>query len=116
MDKNSKKSNNILGSFVAGAVAGVLGGLAAGFMLANKPGRELRKDIQYSSSEFMRNLRDRVGEITSRAASKLEELRDFTDEKFRASAINIQEQVAVLGRQLDELTHRQESNVKEEAR
>lgn len=115
--ENKDRSGSSILSFAVGVATGLIGGLVTGFMLANKPGSELRKDIQYGSSEFLRNLRERINDITGKAATKLEEIRDYTDEKFRASAMNIQEQVAVLGRQLDELTHRQsrnESNIKEE--
>lgn len=90
--------------FIAGLAIGALAGMTTGLMMADRPGRELRKDLEINSSELMSNLKDRLEDIKEEANVKIKDFKGFADEKLRASAINIQEQAASLGTQLEELT------------
>lgn len=97
------------GLFFSGLVFGALGGFIAGVLMAEKPGRELRKDLELNSSEFVYNIKDKLQDIKEEASVKMKDFAGFTDEKFKRSAMNIQEKVAELGKQLEELTVAQAS-------
>lgn len=94
---------------IAGLLLGLVGGFIAGILMADKPGAELRRDIEMNSAEWAHNLKDKIEDLKEQAADKLSDFRGFTDEKFRASAQNIQTKVAELGKQLEELTVKQQT-------
>ena len=90
--------------FMSGLLLGILGGFVAGVLTADRPGRELRKEIGINSSDMLEKLRERIDEIKDQASDKLGDFRHFADENLRTSAMDIQDKVADLGRQLDALT------------
>lgn len=98
--------NNGYFKFFAGLAFGLGAGLAAGMLLAPKSGRELRREIELGSSEWFTGLRDRINDLKDVASDKISDLRHFTDERFKNTAINIQNKAADLGKQLEELTHK----------
>ncbi len=97
-------NNNSKSSFLIGLACGLGAGIIAGVLAAPKSGRELRHDIQVGSAEWAASLTERINELKDKAADKFSDIRDFADEKFRKSALNIQNRAADLGKQLDELT------------
>ncbi len=99
----SNKNNGFF-KFLVGLVFGLGAGFAAGILLAPKSGREFRRDIQQGSSEWIDGLRERINELRDAASDKLGDIRHFTDEKFKNTAINIQNRAADLGKKLEELT------------
>jgi gas vesicle protein len=90
-NKNSSGSG-----FFSGLLLGFLAGAVAGVLLTDRPGRQLRHDIKSGSSEFLRDLK-----------TKLDEIKEQVNEKFKASAMNIQEQVESLNKQLKEISEAQ---------
>jgi len=96
--------------FLSGLVFGLLGGFIAGVLSADKPGRELRRDIEINSAEWAHGLRERIEELKEQAADKISDFKGFADEKFKKSAMTIQDKVADLGKQLEELTTQQKQN------
>lgn len=90
--------------FVSGLFFGLIGGTALGMLYATKPGKDLRKDIEINSEEAMISLKERLEELKEKANDQLKDFKGFTDDKFRASAMNIQDKVQDLGKQLEELT------------
>ena len=103
---NNNRSNG-LGKFIAGLGLGAAAGIAAGLLMADRPGSELRRDIEANSSEFLEGLKERIDELKDHASDTIREFKGFADEKLKASAKNIQTQVDSLGKQLQELTHKQ---------
>ena len=99
--------NSGLGKFVAGLGLGVAAGVVTGLLIADRPGSELRRDIEANSSEFLEGLKERIEELKDHASDTIREFKGFADEKLKASAKNIQTQVDSLGKQLQELTHKQ---------
>lgn len=106
----AQRSDDGIFKFISGLFLGLLGGFAAGVLLADKPGRELRRDIELNSEEMMHNLKDRFADLKDEASIKFKDFSNFTDEKFKRSALNIQDKVAELGKQLDDLTLTQTHN------
>lgn len=102
---NGSRDDGIF-KFISGLFLGILGGFITGILMAEKPGRELRKDLELSSGEVLENLKDRIEGIRETAAHRFRDFKGFTDEKLRASAINIQEQVSSLAKQLEDLTRK----------
>lgn len=102
-----KNHNNNFGNFIFGLVFGLAAGFVAGILSAEKPGSEVRRDIQLSSSDFFESVKEKLDDIRDQASDTLKEFRGFTDEKLKASAKNIQSQVESLGQQLDDLTKKQ---------
>ena len=98
-------------SIIVGLVLGLVGGFVAGILMADRPGSELRRDIETNSAEWTHNLKEKIEELKEQASDKLSDFRGFTDEKFRASAQNIQSKVAEFGKQLEDLTVKQKSKV-----
>lgn len=103
----SNNRSNGLGKFIAGLGLGVAAGIVTGLLMADRPGSELRRDIEVNSSEFLEGLKERLEELKGQASETIREFKGFTDEKLKASAKNIQTQVDSLGKQLQELTHKQ---------
>ncbi len=99
-------NNNGFFKFLTGLIFGLGAGFAAGILLAPKSGREFRRDIQLGSAEWFAGLRERINEMRDVATDKLGDIRNFTDEKFKNTAINIQNRAADLGKQLEELTNK----------
>jgi len=98
--------NNGLFKFVAGLMLGLGAGFTAGILLAPKSGRELRREIQLGSSEWFAGLRERIDELRDVASDKLSDIRHFADDKFKDTAVSIQNRAADLGKQLEELSNR----------
>ena len=106
-------NNNNSGNFIFGLVFGLAAGFVAGILSADKPGREVRRDFEINSSDFFENVREKIDEIKIQAADTISDFKDFTDEKLKASAQNIETQVESLGKQLEELTKKQSNNFSE---
>ncbi len=100
----SNNNSNGMVKFVIGLVSGLAAGFAAGVLLAPKSGRELRHDIQVGSAEWLAGLRERINELKEVATDKIGDIRNFTDQRFKETAMNIQNKAADLGRQLEELS------------
>ncbi len=90
--------------FFIGLVLGLIGGAVAAAMFATKPGSELRRDIENGSEELVHNLKERLEDVKEKANEHFKDFKGFTDDRFRTSALNIQDKVTDLGKQLDELT------------
>ncbi|MCE2929757.1 MAG: YtxH domain-containing protein [Candidatus Caenarcaniphilales bacterium] len=99
----SNNSNNF-GKFLLGIGMGAAAGYVIGILTAEKSGRELRKDIQFGSQEFVETLKDKFEDLREHTTIAVKEFKGFADEKLKASAKNIEEQVNSLGKQLEELT------------
>jgi gas vesicle protein len=93
-----QKNSNVLGLVSGVAVAAALG-YAAGLLLADRPGAELRKDIESNSAKLAREIKDKFDEF-------FEGVKDFADEKLKDSATNLKEKIAVLGKQLREVSNK----------
>ncbi|MDD9899074.1 MAG: YtxH domain-containing protein [Candidatus Melainabacteria bacterium] len=106
------RGNDEFGKFFFGLLFGLAAGFVAGILSADRPGREVRRDIEVNSSDFFETLRDRVEDIRDQAADTIRDFKGFTDDKLRASAESIQTQVESLGEQLDELTRKQAASSK----
>lgn len=97
------KDNGLL-KLLAGLAIGTCAGYAIGLLNAEKPGVELRRDLENNSRDFFSSLRDRVEDLRDQASTTIHDFREMADEKLKASARDIQEQVNSLGKQLDDLT------------
>jgi len=86
---------------------GVAAGYAAGLLTAEKPGRDLRREIGANSADFIANLKDKLEDLKEQTAEAVQTFKGFADEKLKASAKNIEDQVQKLGKQLEDLTKRQ---------
>lgn len=100
--------------FLVGIFLGGFAGFVIGVLTAERPGRELRRDIEVNSHDFLDKLRDNLDDLKDKATDRIRDFQGFADERLKASAKNIQDQVASLGRQLEELTKKQANAVKEE--
>ncbi|MDA0772194.1 MAG: YtxH domain-containing protein [Cyanobacteria bacterium] len=109
----SNNNNNNSSNFVLGLIFGLAAGFVAGILNATKPGRELRRDFEVNSSDFFETVKEKFEDIKIQAADTLGDFKDFTDEKLKASAQNIETQVESLGKQLEELTKKQSNNFSE---
>ncbi len=103
---NNNKDSGLV-KFAVGLGLGAVAGIAAGLLLADRPGSELRRDIEANSAEFLGGLRDKLDELKDQASDTIREFKGFTDEKLKSTAKNIQTQVDSLGKQLQELTNKQ---------
>lgn len=99
-----ERSDDGFFKFVTGMFLGVIAGIAAGALMAEKPGNELRRDLEANSEELMHNLRERFDTLKDRANEQFKDFKGFTDDRFRESAMSIQDKVNDLGKQLEELT------------
>jgi gas vesicle protein len=102
---NGSRDDGIF-KFISGLFLGILGGFLTGILMAEKPGRELRKDFEIGSGEVLENVKGRLESLRETASAKFKDFKGFTDERLKASALSIQDQVISLGKQLEELTHR----------
>lgn len=102
-----RESDNGAANFLLGIIFGVMAGYAAGILSADKPGSEVRKKLEMSSTEFLAGLNDRIDDMKEEASLKIRDFKGFADEKLKRSAENIQDQVNSLGKQLEELTAKQ---------
>ncbi len=103
----NNNKDSALGKFIFGLGLGAIAGVVAGLLLADRPGSELRRDIEMNSSEFLSGLKDKLDELKDQASDTIREFKGFTDEKLKSTAKNIQTQVDSLGKQLQELTNKQ---------
>ena len=103
MQQNQQQDSGIF-KFVTGLLLGAAAGAAAGALLTDKPGSELRKDIRANSTEILETLKEKFAALKEKADEKMQELKDFTDENFKISAINIQDQINAIAKQLEELS------------
>lgn len=109
IDGMSNDRSSGLVKFLGGLAVGAAAGFLAGILSAEKPGRELRREIQMNSSDFVEGLKDRFSTLKTQASETIEKIAGLADEKIKSSAKNIQTQVDSLGKQLDELTKKQSS-------
>ncbi len=100
----AQNKDDSLFKFLAGLVIGAGVGFLVGILTADKPGRELRRDISNNTVDFVGGLKERIETIKDQAAEAIRDFKGFADDKLKTSAKNIQDQVTSLGRQLDELT------------
>lgn len=107
------EKNNGVGKFLFGLGLGAAAGFVTGLLLADRPGSELRKEIEVNSSEFIESIKDKLEDLKEQASDTIREFKGFTDEKLKASAKNIQTQVDSLGKQLQELTKKQTTTATE---
>lgn len=94
-------------NFLFGLFFGVLAGYVAGVLTAEKTGSELRRDIEMNSTDVLSNLRNKFEDVKDQTVVAMREFKGFTDDKLKASAKNIEDQVNSLGQQLEELTKKQ---------
>jgi gas vesicle protein len=106
------RSNDEFGKFFFGLLFGLAAGFVAGILSADRPGREVRRDIEINSSDFFETVREKIDDIRDQAADTIRDFKGFTDEKLKASAESIQTQVESLGHQLEELTKKQAASSK----
>lgn len=99
----SNRSDDGFFKFFSGLLMGGLGGFLAGIMLAQKSGREFRRDIAGNSEEVLAVLKEKFEGLKDKASDQIKDFRGFSDEAFKQSAINIQDKVLELGKQLDQL-------------
>jgi len=100
----AERSDDGIFKFMTGLCLGLIGGVAAGVILSSKEGKELRKDLELNSEELLHNLKDKLEMLKEKASVGLKDFRGFSDDKFKDSAINLQDKIQDLGRQLEELT------------
>ena len=100
----AERSDDGVFKFMTGLCFGLIGGVAAGILLSSKEGKELRKDIELNSEELILTLKDKLDTLKERAKIHLGDFKEFSDDKFKASAISLQDKVNDLGQQLEELT------------
>ena len=80
MSKNKKvRSDSKIGAFVLGTSIGV----AAGMLLANKPGSELREDI----TEVAEQLREKAVDIIEKKEEYIETIREAVDKAVKKDEI-----------------------------
>ena len=80
MSKNKKvRSDSKIGAFVLGTLIGV----AAGMLLANKPGSELREDI----TEVAEQLREKAVDIIENKEEYIETIREAVDKAVKKDEI-----------------------------
>ena len=80
MSKNKKvRSDSTIGAFVLGTSIGV----AAGMLLANKPGSELREDITAVAEQ----LREKAVDIIENKEEYIETIRDAVDKAVKKDEI-----------------------------
>ena len=80
MSKNKKvRSDSKIGAFVLGTSNGV----AAGMLLANKPGSELREDI----TEVAEQLREKAVDIIENKEEYIETIREAVDKAVKKDEI-----------------------------
>ena len=103
---NDKREDGFL-KFLFGLFFGIMAGYAAAALTTEKTGSQLRRDLKINSSDIMVNLKDKFDDFKDQSSVVLREFKGFTDEKLKASAKNIEEQVHSLGEQLEELTKKQ---------
>jgi gas vesicle protein len=101
MAKEIKDSGLI--KFLGGLLLGAALGYFAGLMLSDRSGSDLRKDWLENSNHILANMKDKLEDFKEKASIKIQEIKNFADEKFSLSAIKIQDQISSIGRQLDEL-------------
>jgi gas vesicle protein len=101
MAKEIKDSGLI--KFLGGLLLGAAAGYLAGLMLTDRSGSDLRKDWLENSNHILANMKDKLEDFKDKASIKIQEIKNFADEKFSLSAIKIQDQISSIGRQLDEL-------------
>ena len=89
--------------FLGGLLLGAAVGYFAGLMLTDRSGAELRKDWLENSNQILANMKDKLEDFKEKASNKIQEIKNFADEKFSLSAIKIQDQINSIARQLDEL-------------
>lgn len=108
------RSDDGIFKFMTGIFFGLLAGFAAGALLVDKSGKELRKDISLNSEEVMHNLKEKFADFKDIASEQIKDLKGMTDERFKTSAINLEEKVHDLACQLDELTQKGLSHIDKE--
>ena len=90
----SKEEGSFL-KFVLGMFSGLVSGIVAGFLLAPKPGKEMREDLVNKSKELKSFTKDR-----------LEEFQQISTGKAVEMAGNIQTRAGKISSKLDELARR----------
>lgn len=105
----SNSKNDSCGNLLLGVVFGLACGYVAGILTAKKPGRELRKELGIYSSDIAHRVTDRFDNFKVIVKEKMAELKNFSDEKLKKTAKNIEELVESLDKQLDELSKKQET-------
>lgn len=105
----SKSCNNGLLNLFVGTVFGLACGYAAGVLTAQKPGKDLRKDITNYSSDIALRFKDKYTNLKELVLEKVAEFKNFSDEKLTNTAKNIEELVNSLDEQLDKLTKKQDT-------
>lgn len=92
-----------LAKFIGGLIFGLAAGYLTALLLTEKTGPELRKDFVENSNEILENMKDKLDVFRDKAADRIQEIKNFADEKFSLSAIKIQDQIDSIAKQLDEL-------------
>jgi gas vesicle protein len=100
------KQESGISKFIVGALLGAAAGYLSGLMCADKSGQELRGDLRANSDEIIHTLKDKYDKLKVKTSDKLKEFKGFTDENFKMSAINIQDQINSIAKQLEELSSR----------
>lgn len=108
----SNDRSNDVGNFLGGLIIGAGAGFLIGILTADKPGRELRRELQMNSTDFVEGLKDKFSTLKVQATETIEKIAGMADEKIKSSAKNIQSQVDSLGKQLDELTKKQSTSAR----
>jgi len=106
---DNKKDDGFF-KFAVGLFFGLMAGYAAAAFTTEKTGSQLRRDLKINSSDIMTTLKDRYEDFKDQTTVAFREFKGFTDEKLKASAKNIEEQVHSLGEQLEELTKKQKAS------
>ena len=92
-----------LTKFLGGLIVGLAAGYLTGLLVTEKTGPELRKDWLENSNEVLEKMKDKLDVFRDKAADRIQEIKNFADEKFSLSAIKIQDQIDSIAKQLDEL-------------
>lgn len=95
--------------FLLGLILGAAAGYLSGLLAADKSGQELRDDLRANSNEILGTLKDKYANLKIKATDKFGEIKSYTDENFKKSAINIQDQINSIAKQLEELSRKSEA-------
>lgn len=103
----SESKNNGFGTLLLGVAFGLACGYSAGILTAQKPGRELRRDIGDYSTDLAQRITERFQSLKEVIKEKATEIKSFSDENLKKTAKNIEELVESLDKQLEALTKKQ---------
>lgn len=104
---SESRNDNGFGALLLGVAFGLACGYSAGILTAQKPGRELRRDIGDYSADLAQKITERFQSLKEVIKEKATEIKSFSDENLKKTAKNIEELVESLDKQLEALNKKQ---------